>query len=100
MILFTLAPTVLRRSTPVRRSTAVLFSPRPLPLSAIQVDPSVLDAYQGYSAMNIQMWHDGLAAVLVLSPNRCNIFGDDIPLSAIYEAGMLDRLISIFKTTT
>ena len=28
-------------------------------VSEIQVDPSVLDAYQGYSAMNIQTWHDG-----------------------------------------
>ena len=69
-------------------------------VSEIQVDPSVLDAYQGYSAMNIQTWHDGLAAVLVLSPNRCNIFEDDIPSSAIYEAGMFDRLISVFKTET
>jgi hypothetical protein len=91
-----LAPTVLRGSTTVcknmRRSTAVIFfTAAAASVSAIQVDPSVLDACPGYSATNIKTRHDGLTADLVLLPNSCNVFGDDIPnlsLSVIYETGM------------
>ena len=47
-------------------------------VSAIQVHPSVLDAYPRYSVTNINTWHDGLTADLVLLPNPCKVFGDDI----------------------
>ena len=96
-----LAPIVLRGSTPVRknmrRSTAVLFfTAAAASVSAIQVDPSVLDACPGYSATNIKTRHDGLTADLALLPNPCNVFGDDIAklsLSVVYETGMFVRSI-------
>ena len=100
-----LAPTVLRGSTPVRksmrRSTAVLFfTAAAASVSAIQVDPSVLDACPGYSATNIKTRNDGLTVDLVLLPNPCNVFGDDIPdlsLSVIYETGMFVRSIFVIQ---
>jgi alpha-glucosidase len=81
----------------MRRSTAVLFlAAAAVSVSAIQVDPSVLDACPGYSVTNVETRRDGLTADLVLLPNPCNVFGDDIQklsLSVIYETGMSDRLI-------
>ncbi|KIM49885.1 glycoside hydrolase family 31 protein [Hebeloma cylindrosporum] len=75
----------------MRRTTAVLFlTAVAASVSAIQVDPSVLDACPGYSATNIKTRRDGLTADLVLLPNPCNVFGDDIQklsLSVIYETG-------------
>ena len=81
----------------MRKSTAVLFfTAAAASVSAIQVDPSVLDACPGYSATNVKTQRDGLTADLVLLPNPCNVFGDDIQklsLSVIYETGVFDHLI-------
>ena len=74
----------LRGYIPVRAEAPVLFITAAAgsvfaSVSAIQADPSVLDAYPRYSATNIKTWHgDGLTPDLVLLPNPCKVFGYDI----------------------
>ena len=60
-------------------------------VSAVYVDPSVLDACPGYIATNVEVQRDGLTADLVLGGKPCNVFGNDIQkltLSVVYETGM------------
>ena len=59
-------------------------------VSAVYVDPSVLDACPGYIATNVEVRRDGLTADLVLGGKPCNVFGNDIQklsLSVVYETG-------------
>ena len=60
-------------------------------VSAIYVDPTVLDACPGYIATNVEVRRDGLTADLALGGKPCNVFGNDIQklsLSVVYETGM------------
>ena len=60
-------------------------------VSAVYVDPTVLDACPGYIATNVEVRRDGLIADLVLGGKPCNVFGNDIQnlsLSVVYETGM------------
>ena len=85
------------------RRTAVFLFTAAVSVSAIQVDPGVLDACPGYSAMNVKTRNDGLTADIVLLANPCNVFGDDIQklsLNVTYETGMFDLQLSMFKTIT
>jgi len=86
------------------RRTAVFILTTVLSVFAIQVDPSVLDACPGYSATNINTRHDGLTADLVLLPNPCNVFGNDIPklsLNVVYETGVSHPLVlEVHNSTT
>ena len=59
-------------------------------VSAVYVDPTVLDACPGYIATNVEVRRDGLTADLVLGGKPCNVFGNDIQklsLSVVYETG-------------
>ena len=59
-------------------------------VSAVYVDPTVLDACPGYIATNVEVRGDGLTANLVLGGKPCNVFGNDIQnltLSVVYETG-------------
>ena len=63
-------------------------------VSAVYVDPSVLDACPGYIATNVKVQRDGLTADLVLGGKPCNVFGNDIQklsLSVVYETGKETR---------
>jgi alpha-glucosidase len=60
-------------------------------VSAVYVDPAVLDACPGYTATNVEVRRDGLTADLVLGGKPCDVFGSDIQnlsLSVVYETGM------------
>jgi alpha-glucosidase len=60
-------------------------------VSAVYVDPTVLDACPGYVATNVKVRRDGLTADLVLRGKPCDVFGSDIQnlsLSVVYETGM------------
>jgi hypothetical protein len=60
-------------------------------VSAVYVDPTVLDACPGYIATNVEVQRDGLTADLVLGGKPCNVFGIDLQklsLSVVYETGM------------
>jgi alpha-glucosidase len=59
-------------------------------VSAVYVDPTVLDACPGYIASNVEVQRNGLTADLVLGGKPCNVFGNDIQklsLSVVYETG-------------
>lgn len=59
-------------------------------VSAVYVDPTVLDACPGYNATNVDVHGNGLTADLVLGGKPCNVFGNDIQklsLSVVYETG-------------
>jgi len=79
-----------------KRAAVFLFTAAATSVSAIQVDPNALNACSGYSATNVETRRDGLTADLVLLPNPCNVFGDDIQklsLNVIYETGVFDLAI-------
>ena len=59
-------------------------------VSAVYVNPTVLDACPGYNATNVKVQRNGLTADLVLGGKPCNVFGNDVQklsLSVVYETG-------------